>query len=995
MNNKMVNYRILNLEGSWFDLETLDNKDKVFTYKTGIRKYIKDGVEKDFKVNANKLFTATMPSSLETYRAFKAYKDEVLNKELNIASDNEMQQGQDLYTKLFVNFKFSKDFWEDGEDEDNVKKIKKKRLRKLIYTSTVKIDDIEYCFFKRGASKARTSNVIFCKKEFCEKLLRPSMLGLKFEYGKEYDITSMQAYASLIMSGIIDIIKIPRDSILIIDDIYSKPFNAKQTVTKIEDGKVYQDNEGGNDGQFEVVNNMSDGQILLDESIYLENESLSKATCALLRNDFFKGNAVRTRIQKYYSDNSIKKVWDKFRGWIDASKIKLVITPSACKYLKFSDQFETEKACFEDWLMRVPEEFGLVKIDHEGVYNFSNRLSYQMLNSMNLSKEEVRQLVDDDLKYLKLLKDNTLATSQDIRKMTAKNKKINRERRNEMSYFIDLVHSKKDSLGTSSMLSALLDRNSNFRFTKKFKDWKNEQIQDYIENLRLGKIRIQNSIYAILVSCPYEMLLATTKQKNIIQESMMKGYECYCPSFATKKGDKDVELIGIRNPQINAGNIVKFTQKYHDEFKYFGYYEDDKARHFFVVFVNTWDCDLMNRGQGLDFDIDAMYLSDNELLVKKAQESQQWATPVNGIEGMKAKKKYCYKNLAELDSYLGGSTMAIGKIVNKSAIFNAYMYHAINNGYDESYINACFEASSMLSSCSQIAIDMAKKNFQGVSLTNIMNYINKQKYKDRNDEQHQILKFEFDIATKIVSDKDYDKKDDKCIKRVLYKYDMRNKTGYRQYEIVERKMIVPYFFKYIAKDNAYRIPTKMDCAMDYLQEILDDFDTKAIKTNLIEIKDLVISQRELYGNDFSRSSIDNVRKIIDQCNRILNKNRYDSADGGEDTISKSNLRRYAKKLAINELKNLNLNEKTIYRIVIRALDSDVNYNGQDMYVLNNDSEEIEFTNKKGEKRKLMVQEFKEMSMITLNLIYQAYSDIFLKCFEENKMRKVKLNRFWI
>ena len=38
----------------------------------------------------------------------------------------------------------------------------------------------------------------------------------------------------------------------------------------------------------------------------------------------------------------------------------------------------------------------------------------------------------------------------------------------------------------------------------------------------------------------------------------------------------------------------------------------------------------------------------------------------------------------------------------------------------------------------------------------------------------------------------------------------------------ELKMIVPYFFKYTAQDNSFRIPTYMNCGMDYLEEILDE-----------------------------------------------------------------------------------------------------------------------------------------------------------------------------
>jgi hypothetical protein len=62
-----------------------------------------------------------------------------------------------------------------------------------------------------------------------------------------------------------------------------------------------------------------------------------------------------------------------YKGWIDADKIRLVITPNSCKYLKFADQFKNESECYLDWLSKIPEEFGVVKTDHVGNYRYSNR----------------------------------------------------------------------------------------------------------------------------------------------------------------------------------------------------------------------------------------------------------------------------------------------------------------------------------------------------------------------------------------------------------------------------------------------------------------------------------------------------------------------------------------------------------------------------------------------------------------------------------------------
>ncbi|NOW07214.1 hypothetical protein [Clostridium beijerinckii] len=1079
-NKKIKSYRILNLEGGWFDYYELEKNKYKFTFdSTADKTIIKNDKKIIIKPTKDKLFSATMPYSLETVRAFKSYPNEVLNDDLTTADKKYIENSKkELYTKLFVNFKFTKDLFDDTEedisenelkkeignedDETEVsqeieetddaenkdkkaKRINKKRVRELIYTSTVEIDGIIYSFFKRGASKARTANVIFAKKEYCDKLLEPCLLGLKFKENEKYDITSKEAYTSLIMSRIIGMIKIKKEEILIIDDLFSPEFPAYQTKTLMDDvGNVYQSTN-----DFLTINNMTDGQALADESLFTENELLNESTCALLRNDFLKANALRTKLQEYYKeifkDNyETAQVYDMYRGWIPAKLVKLVLTPSSCKFLKFADNelFGGDKVkCFEHWLNNVSEEYGVVKTDHVGNYEYSNRLSYQMWNSLNLKRQEVFEIMQDELKYFKLLKDNTLIDSNKLSNFNAKDKKNERDKRNEMLYFLNVVKNDYEDFETGDMISNLLIKNTDFRFTKKFKEWKNKQLEDYIKNLRLGKIRIQNSLYAIMISCPYEMLQATHSEKNKIDGCIMDGWECYNPHY-----DEGTEFLAIRNPQINEGNIAHMVNKYHDEYKWFGYQVEDEDgnmvhKHDFVVFVNTWNVDIMNRLQGCDFDIDTCYLSDHKLLVQKAIDAQKYPTPVNGIEGSKEERENNKKSLAELDNYLGGSTMAIGKVVNKSAIFNAYMYDAINTGlYNEDYINNCYKVSSTLSSCSQISIDMAKKSFldadeKPLSLTKIMNNLNKETYIFKDDkgieQEEKILRYEIDrnnsIKIKLSTylkelwkqenedhQVQYELKNQMDLSETLkqYKIDCKDfkklsnekkeiiKNKYNmEVEVYARKMIVPKFFKFVAKNNSYRIPTPMECAMDYLEEIIDNMDTKAMKTDLINIKDLINPQKEFSGGEFSRTKIDKARQIIDNCQSILNGFRYDSKDGGDEKKRKSNIRKWAKKSAVKELEELELNQKTVLRIILRAFNLDDKYKGNKLKRKNKDGKEITYTDfdyELGEDVEYysMVREFKEMVMLTLTLIYNSYKKAFIDCFKEKKDKIKEVEEYW-
>lgn len=928
--------KIANIEGKWIN-RTGDKNIYEAKYKTKTGKVVEIGF--------NKIFTATMPYSLETLRAFDKYKDRFYSDENGI------------WTNLFLNLKFSKG--DKVEINGKVKKINKKDIRKDIYINDFTYNNVEYTFFKRGGSKARTANVIMVDKKCYEELFKSCLLGLELEKDEPIDLTSLEAYISLIMSSIIGTIDINKDEILIIDDVESEEFKAYQTITTLEgQGKA---------DYYEVINNLTDGQGLLDESIFIENELLKTSTCALLRNDFLKCNALRTRLQKYYSENGITKVWDMYRGWIDASKIKLVITPSSCKYLKFDSKFNSEKECYLNWLNNIPEIFGVVKTDHKGNYGYSNRLSYQMINSMNINKEEMNELMKDEIRYLKLLINNSEVDSVELRKMNKKNKADERVKRNKMSYYINSI-GKSDELSTDDMITALLKRNTDYRFTDAFKIHKKHQIESYLYNLRLGKIRIKNSLYAIMIANPYTMLKATIREGNKIiskEDVVETGAECYCPRFGNT-----VELLSIRNPQINGGNVYHMTNRYHDEYKWFGYVENDVHKHDFVVFVNAWDVDIMNRLQGCDWDIDTTFLTDNNLLVEKARENEAYATPVNGISGSKMIKRYNKKELAKLDNYLGQSTMNIGKIVNKSAIFNAYMYDAINTGKSEEYIQACYNASSALSSYSQIAIDMAKKSFvdedeKPLSLIKLMNELNKISVGTET-----VLKFE-----KVKSSKGKSKSNAK-------KYKL-SKVSYKEYKIKDKYMIVPEFFKYTAKDNEYRKSVKMECGMDYLEEILDNFKIKAMKTDSINVEELLQEP----GGKRNNKKIDKSREILSECSSSLNSKGvlYDKEDSKEKIKEKYNLRKYYKRMAVEELKGLKLNEKTIYEILARSFDISKDKD-EIKYLLDENGEKVTYVNNEGEVIEVKIKMFKEFTSLCMTLLYNSYPQEFINCFKENNYK---------
>jgi hypothetical protein len=113
------------------------------------------------------------------------------------------------------------------------------------------------------------------------------------------------------MSGIIGTIDIKKENILMIDDIMGKKINVKASVTERNKyGNIVVKNYSKDDDCYEVINNTTDGQALLDESVFEDNDVTKGSSVALLRNDMTKCACFNTRLQEFYKENNISKVYD-------------------------------------------------------------------------------------------------------------------------------------------------------------------------------------------------------------------------------------------------------------------------------------------------------------------------------------------------------------------------------------------------------------------------------------------------------------------------------------------------------------------------------------------------------------------------------------------------------------------------------------------------------------------------------------------------------------
>ena len=489
------------------------------------------------------------------------------------------------------------------------------------------------------------------------------LCGLKIKEGDDIDLAAFEAAISLTSSSIIDVVEIKPENILLIDD-YVSAFDDEVVAVTLEDGKLVARKE-----RQEIRNSIWDGQSLLCKSLFYDK--YSRYGMLLLRNQFFKTCGFNTDIQRWFADNGITKV-SQLNGTTladDVSQIKMITTPSSVKYLKFGS--------FNQWLENIDSLFGVVKHD-KPTYYFQGRMvqsHYQLLNSLQLSYDDMLALLKPSLDYVDLVKTNPTVLRHHI--------KYSYHDPEDLEY-----RSKND------VVFGLMGLNEDFTRTRIYQDFKKDLIKSMIKNLRRGHVLI-NGTYATLFGNGLEMLkssIGTFDGKPEIASGSV-----YCKRF----GDNQT-ILGSRSPHINAGNILLTANTYLPEFdRYFNLTNE-------IVCVNSIENNLQQRFCGADFDGDTALLTDNSMLIERASQNyDKFLVPTSFVEASKTKRQYTAAQKSDLD--IKTSVNKIGEIVNLSQELNSKLWHNVYKGETieqnmDLYYDIC-----KLAVLSGVEIDKAKR----------------------------------------------------------------------------------------------------------------------------------------------------------------------------------------------------------------------------------------------------------------------------------------------
>lgn len=825
---------------------------------------------------------------------------------------DKVESKKDSYMKMSKE-EIRQHFYENGVDvkyitKDNEGNIKKEQV-------------ISYKMLYRSSAKAKIGQVMFINKKLYNKAYDWLTMGIGNKMDKENaKIVEMSAYAPLTTSTIIGKMNIPVEDILILEDkdsffktmtktvkaetYYKEVKELDDEKTELNKQKAIQKGDFLEDGtpkyrraykkiqksmkkcivldeESKVKNTLWDGMALIESSFVPEKINIGDFNeekingMILLRNHFFKTCAFKTHIQLFFKDWCNKngfdyetyEVVDMFGISHKLKNIKMITTDNSIKWKKFKNYMGNNLTeAYQYWCNRINADgsyFGIVKTDHPSKLEDVQQMSYQMINTLPCKKDDIRQLAQTSIKYVESLKTNNDKFELFLRKNAT-----------EVNHY--------------EMLADLYKHNHEFANSTWFREEKKKIINNYVNRLRNGKITI-NADNLTVCGNPYALLLYSVGEEW--EQDPTLNYEKGTIQCYTRRFDHDEYLCGIRNPHNSPNNICYLHNIYTQEMdKYFEFSNN-------IIAVNCISSDIQCRANGMDFDSDFLFVTNEKIMVDCAKKSyENYPTIVNALN----ESGITYENIltayANMDNKFSKSRLGIGESSNLAQLAMTYYWTKPSKELYDNFV--------ILSVLAQVIIDGCKREYEV----------------DGVEEIKRIKKMPCMIRTKL------------AVKKVKKKDENGNEIIVDK--AVNIKCDFPEFMKYTkdikytknGKDRPYsevkeekdkiknRIDRTLICPMNWLEEILSEI-KMASTENSTPTEDFFIKM-EGKANNRQMSKIVN---LIDDYDRFY-KTHIENEDDIEiisakyrELIEKIRSIKIGNPVTINRLIETSLDIETIYK----------------------------------------------------------------------------------
>ncbi len=406
------------------------------------------------------------------------------------------------------------------------------QLRERLYQDGFVCDGIHFRRFKRSAGSGRTGKCLFIDERLYPRMHKWELCGLRIRDGQELDLAGFEAYIALTLSSIIGTIPLRPENFLVIDD-YTSRFHDRVIATRAgDDGWLHSKPEDAI-----VENSIWDGQSLIDKDAMA---AYGEHGMILLRGRFFKSACFNCNMQAFFAEHGITEV-NQLNGFTLAKSIrdiKIITTPSSIKYMKFGS--------LETWLKLLEEDgdFGVVKYEKPTDF-FGGRMvqtHYQLLNTLQMTQQEVDSLVKPSLDYLRMIQTDPAVLRYHIRYCGADKP----------------VHAAPT---TKDIVYQMLGVTDKFAKTRLYEDFRRDVSKAFKKDIRRGHILVDGN-YSTLLGNPMEMLYASIGRFDGTSQIGI-GY------IYSKRFRFNQTILGSRSPHITMGNILLTKNRENPEIERF------------------------------------------------------------------------------------------------------------------------------------------------------------------------------------------------------------------------------------------------------------------------------------------------------------------------------------------------------------------------------------------------------------------------------------------
>lgn len=461
---------------------------------------------------------------------------------------------------------------------------------------------------------------------------------------------------------------------------------------------------------------------------------------------------------------------------------------------------------YDYWCDRIRADgcvWGIVKTDHESKLGEYQQLSYQMINTLPCSKDDVKAIAQDSIDYVELIKSN----NDEFEKFLRKNA-------NEINHY--------------EMLADLYRHNKEFAECKWFREEKRKIISNYVHKLRKGKIFVEGDNLTVFGN-PYALLLHSVGENWKDDPTFCKEdgcIQCYTPRFNSNE-----YLAAFRNPHNSPNNVCYMHNMYS---KYFERYFEFSNN---IMAVNCIETDVQDRCNGEDFDSDFNLVTNHPTIVKCAKICyENYPTIVNSLNesGMTyGSSKTDYSNM---DNKFSGSQMGIGWSSNLAQLGMTYFWTELaKESPDENRLKELYDNFVILSVLAQVIIDGCKRVYEI----------------DGEDEIKRISQLPCMSLTKTVEE-DGKCKTIKCDFPEFMRYTKEIKST------KDGKELPPEVVNKNKSKLLSRINSDLQCPMNWLQDWLDKIQNIS-SNNAVPTKDFFVKMQGK-ANDRQMSKI---RKLVE------------------------------------------------------------------------------------------------------------------------------------